>query len=272
MEILDGKKVAASLVEELKTRVKHLKKRPLLTIVQVGNLPASNKYVANKIAKAHEIGIKTKLVKLNETIDEQKLKSKVIKKSKRSTGLIVQLPLPYNIDKQDILNAIPYEKDVDGLSGGNPIITPATPKGIITLLKAYNISLKDKHVAVVGQSHLVGMPVSLLCEHEGAKKVSRYTKETGIKGTEKADILIVAAGEANLIKKENIKPGVVIIDVGINTIADKVAMTKIVGDVDKRSVGTLPSAISPVPGGVGPMTVISLMQNVVEAAERKNSK
>lgn len=181
----------------------------------------------------------------------------------------MQLPLPDQIDKQAILDVIPYEKDVDGLATGNNIITPATPKGIINLLKSYEVKIEGKHVAVVGQSKLVGKPVATLCEHEGASQVDRYTKQTGIKGTEKADILIVAAGEANLIKKQNIKKGVVIIDVGINTIADKLAMTKIVGDVDRVSVGEIPSAISPVPGGVGPMTVISLMQNIIEAAERK---
>ncbi len=269
VEILDGKKVAASLAKELQQRVHMLKQKPLLIIIQVGDNPASNKYVANKLKKAAEIGIKSELVKIGENVGESALKKLVWKKAKRSTGVIVQLPIPEHINKQAVLDVIPFEKDVDGLASGNSLITPATPRGIINLLKAYNIEIKNKRVAVVGQSTLVGKPVARLCELEGASFVDRFTKESGIQGTEKADILIVAAGESNLIKKQNIKAGVVIIDVGINTIADKKAMSKIVGDVDRQSVGELPSAISPVPGGVGPMTVISLMQNIVEAAEKK---
>lgn len=269
MKILDGKKLASEITQDLKSRAALLNKKPLLIIINVGDNPASQKYVSSKIKKATEIGIKAKEVKVSAKVSQEKLEKLVAKKSKKATGIIVQLPLPEHISKQKVLDLIPFEKDVDGLATNNNLVTPATPKGIMTLMKRYDVELKGKKVAVVGQSNLVGKPVADLCELEGAK-VSRYTKETTIVGTEKADVLIVAAGQANLIKKENIKKGVVIIDVGINSIADESAMKKIVGDVDRDSVGELPNAISPVPGGVGPMTVISLMQNVIEAAERNN--
>lgn len=267
MKILDGKALAAKKADELKIRVNNLGFTPIMRIIQVGDHPASNKYIKTKINKAFDLGIEGELLKIDDvTIPEKDLIEIVKAECEDVDGLIIQLPLPEHINKNKVLSAIPHDKDIDGLSRNNKIVIPATPRGIISLLEENGIEIKGKQVAVVGQSNLVGKPVSKLLEAKGGI-VSTYTKETGIKGTENADILVVAAGEANLIKKENIKPGVVIIDVGINEIADENAMKKIVGDVDRESVGDLPSAISPVPGGVGPMTVISLFENLIDLLE-----
>lgn len=260
MKILNGKIISDKITNELKDKVRLMEHKPKLAIVQVGDEIASNKYIKFKLLKAKNIGIKGIHKKFDINISQKDLINEIYELSKNVDGLIIQLPLPNKMNKQEVLDAIPREKDVDGLTTKNSIITPATPRGIMTLLLEYNISVKGKEVAVVGQSNLVGKPTANLCVEAGASIVNRFDKETGIKGTETADILIVAAGEHNLIKKENIKNGVVIIDVGINTLSND----KITGDVDRESVGEIPSAMSPVFGGVGPMTVISLFQNLID--------
>lgn len=267
MQILDGKVVAKQITENLKIRVEALRKKPTLVIFQVGDNQASNKYISSKIAKAKEIGISVELIKYHADINPDDLKKHIFKKTRKVTSAILQLPLPSNMNRQELLDVIPFEKDVDGLAFGNTSITPATPRGIMSLLAFYGFNVEGKKVAIVGQSRLVGQPIARLCEKAGADVIT-FNKTTGIKGTEEADILIVAAGSPKLIKAENIKQGAVIIDVGINEIADHDAMLKIVGDVDRESIKNKALAVSPVPGGVGPMTVISLMQNIVDAAEK----
>ncbi|NQZ65935.1 MAG: bifunctional 5,10-methylenetetrahydrofolate dehydrogenase/5,10-methenyltetrahydrofolate cyclohydrolase [Mycoplasmatales bacterium] len=264
MKILNGKIIADKITEKLKEEIKRLDNQPILTIVQVGNNLNSNKYIKFKLLKAEYLGVKGIHKKFPEDISEEELINQIEVLVNKSDGIIVQLPLPINLNKQKILNKIPHNKDIDGLSDGNKLIIPATPRGIMTLMNEYKISLINKEVAVVGQSNLVGKPIADLCEKSGAKKVNRFDINSGIKGTETSDILIVAAGQANLIKKENIKPGVIIIDVGISTLSNN----KILGDVDRISVGKLPSAINPIIGGVGPMTVISLFQNLVETINK----
>ncbi len=267
---LNGRKLATKKTIELKALVASFEKAPKMVIVQVGDDVASNKYINFKLKKAWEIGIDAEALKIEETISQEHLEHIIEQKLFEADGMIVQLPLPDHIDKTDILNLIPFEKDIDGLAKGNNIITPATPRGIMDLMSEYNVELKGKQVAVVGKSSLVGRPVADLCEKEGAI-VSRYSQRTGIDGTENADVLIVAAGQPKLIKANNIKQDAIIIDVGINEIADANSMKKIVGDVDRDDIGSKAKAISPVPGGVGPMTVISLMANLIDIYKKNNN-
>ena len=259
MKILDGKKAAKIIENKLKNKIKNFNLKPKLIIIQVGQNKISKKYINIKLKKAFDIGIEAIHLKYPENILESQLIKEIEKFSNQVDGLIVQLPLPKNFNTQKILNSIPIRKDVDGLNNQNFLITPATAKGVLDLLSFYKIKIKNKNVSVVGESNIVGKPIATLCKKRGAI-VRTYNKKTGILGTEKADVLIVAAGQKNLIKKENIKEGVIIVDVGINVLTNK----KIVGDVDRNSVGNLPAAISPVPGGVGPMTVISLFTNLIE--------
>lgn len=264
MKILDGRIASKKIGVELKTKISQLKNTPKLSILQVGDLSESNTYIKYKINKANELGVKTTHLKFDENISQDELIKEIKNISNKVDGLIVQLPLPETMDVEKVLNSVPYDKDIDGLSSENKLFSPATPRGIISLIKYYDIKIKNKIVAVVGQSKLVGSPVSNLLELEGAKEVIRLDINTGLKGTERADIIIAAAGHKDLIKAENIKSGVVIIDVGINTLSNG----KITGDVDRNSVKELPSAISPVPGGVGPMTVISLFLNLYDSIKK----
>lgn len=264
---INGKKIAEKITENLKAEIAHLNFKPLLTIIQVGNDLASNKYISYKLKKATELKIATKLIKLPLTIDESSLINIVKHNANQSNGLIVQLPLPKNINKQKVLNTVPYEKDIDGLAINNPLITPATPQAIIKLLSAYQFDIKNKIVAVIGQSNLVGKPTAKLCEELGAKKVYRLDKDTGLDKAKLANIVIVAIGQAKFIKAKHLKIGAVVIDVGINEIADDTSMKKIVGDVDADDVKTKVAALSMVPGGVGPMTVIQLFINLINACK-----
>ena len=258
MKILNSKFIVEKITKELKEKIKKSKYKPKLCIFQLGDNKSSNKYIKVKMIKSKELGVETTYLKYG-NISQEELILKIKEKSKVMDGIIVQLPLPKQYDTQLILNSIPYLKDIDGLSLKNNIITPATPRGIMTLLKEYKIEIKNKIVAVVGQSNLVGKPISILCEKEGAF-VRRFNSTTGLSGTELADILIVAVGKKKLIQNNNIKKNVVIIDVGINPLSNN----KIVGDIDLESIKNKPYAISPVPGGVGPMTVISLFQNLID--------
>ena len=258
MKLLDGRVAAKAIEGKLKEEIKN---RDTLTlgIFQVGDNPASNKYISMKVQKANSLGIKTEVIKVSEEISNESLKELINKKCKDFDGAILQLPIPEHLDTREMLNAIAIEKDVDGLNSLNKKIVPATPRGILDLLSFYEISFKNKIIGVVGQSNLVGKPLADAIESQGFK-VRRFDLKTGIKGTEECDILIVAAGSHNLIGKENVKENATIVDVGINTLSNK----KIEGDVNFKEVKDKVSAISPVPDGVGPMTVISLISNLVE--------
>ena len=264
MKILEGTTIAKKITKKLIEKINLSNTKPRMTIIQVGDLAASNKYIKYKIKKGEEIGIEVSHIKVSDQVSESDLIKIVRDEQEGVHGLIVQLPLPKHINKERVLNSIEFEKDIDGLSKGNNLITPATPKGIILLLDEYQINVIGKKVSVVGQSPLVGLPLSNILELNGAI-VKRHNLLSGIDGTEDAEILIVAAGSPNLIKKNNIKEGVLIIDVGINTLSNQ----KVVGDVDRKSIGNIPSAISPVFGGVGPMTVISLFINLIETWEKQ---
>ena len=277
MILLDGKKVAAQKTIELQQRINVLKQKPVCVIIQVGDLFESNKYITNKMKKAQELGIRITLEKFNDPqISQTDLINYIenlinLHPLKSHLGIIVQLPLPIDFDKQLILDTIDPTCDIDGLSTTNmnnfyqdqkPFMIPATAKAILTLLNDYQIELNNKKMMVIGESNLVGKPTKHLLK-KYSNDVSSRNIDTGIKGSEYADFLVVAAGSAKLIKAENVKDQAVVVDVGINTLDNK----KVVGDVDFEDVKDKVLAISPTPGGVGPLTIISLFENLVEKCE-----
>ena len=264
MKILDGRLIAQKISDQIKEEIKTLNLKPKMTIFQVGNLLSSNKYINIKTKKAHELGVEIELKNFPDSITEEELISNIKNIVNDTNGIIVQLPLPKNFNTENVLNSIPFSHDVDGLAKDNKNITPATPRGILTLLNEYKVNFKDKEIHVVGESDLVGKPTAKLLMKQSPKTVITHNKSTGINGTENADILIVAAGHKHLIKKENVKENSIIVDVGINVENDQ-----IYGDVDFEDVKDKVSYISPVPGGVGPMTVISLFQNLLDIVKEK---
>ncbi|QKJ99327.1 MAG: bifunctional methylenetetrahydrofolate dehydrogenase/methenyltetrahydrofolate cyclohydrolase FolD [Ignavibacteriota bacterium] len=286
MNLIDGKKVAADIRNELKEKVSKLKAEgkniPGLVAIIVGDDPASHIYVSSKGKACEEIGMRTKTEKLPADISEEKL-LELIKSYNGNNdfhGILVQLPLPKHINEDKIIETISSKKDVDGfhpISVGNLVIgkdtsASCTPAGIQELLIRYNIETKGKHVVVVGRSNIVGKPIAnimlqkaegansiVTIVHSAAKDISYYTKQ--------ADILIAAIGKAEMIKADMVKEGVVVVDVGINRIDDpsKSKGYRIVGDVDFENVSKKSSYITPVPGGVGPMTIAMLLSNTFKA-------
>lgn len=286
MQLLDGKKIASDIRKELKEKIDDLKSKgesvPGLVAILVGEHPASQIYVASKSKACEEIGMKTKVEKLPSTLSEKELISIIEKYNSDSEyhGILVQLPLPKHINENKVIEAISPQKDVDGfhpMSVGNLVIgketfVSCTPAGIQELLKRYYINTRGKHVVVVGRSNIVGKPIANLmlqkndyansivtvC-HSAASDISFYTKQ--------ADILIAAIGQPEMIKGDMVKDGVVVIDVGINRIEDKTSSKgyRIVGDVAFQEVSAKASYITPVPGGVGPMTIAMLLSNTFKA-------
>lgn len=262
MNILDGKKVRDELVISLKERLSGCDKT--LAIILVGDREDSKTYVKHKIIMAEKIGIQTKMILCSDVVPEEKLISTIdsLNKDNDIGGIIVQLPLPDTLDKQKVLDSIYINKDVDALSTaawnkinrGDNCIYPATATGIITLLDKYNIDVKGKKVSVIGRSNLVGKPVAMLLNKRGANVTVCHTQTEDVPEiTKKSDIIISAAGVPNLITKDYVSRGQIIIDVGINK--------GLVGDVDFNEVSKVVEYITPVPGGVGPMTVISIFEN-----------
>lgn len=267
MKILDGKYIAEEETKKIKNIISNSNLKIKFGIIQVGDVEESNKYIANKIKKANEVGIEAHCIKFDERISEQDLIDEINSIQDIFDGLIVQLPLPNHIVSQNVLDVIKPENDIDGLSSENarrfyndeyPHFIPATARAILLMLEFYKIDLK-KNIMVIGESNLVGKPTKKLLS-KFAKKIESRNKQTGIEGSENYDILIVATGNPNLIKKENVKKGSIVIDVGITVLDNK----KMVGDVDFNDVKDKVGAISPVPGGVGPLTVISLLKNLID--------
>ena len=286
MIIIDGKKIAAEIREELKDDIAKLKTKseiiPGLVAILVGNDPASESYVKGKGKACEAIGMRSKTEKFSSDISEAKLLEIISKynSDKNFNGILVQLPLPKHINEEKIIQSIVPEKDVDGfhpISVGNLVIgndtyLPCTPAGIQELLLRYKINIKGKHVVVVGRSNIVGKPIAnillqkkenanavvTIC-HSAAENISYFTKQ--------ADILIAAIGKPNFIKAEMVNDGAVVIDVGINRMNDSTSPKgyRIVGDVDFDEVSKKASFITPVPGGVGPMTIAMLLKNTYKA-------
>lgn len=281
MKILDGKKV--SLAEEVKLtqRIKAISRPPELAILMVGERADSKTYVKQKIKMAERIGAKARLFTFPENVTEAELVEEIesLNSNDEIDGIILQLPLPAHLAPRIIIDHISPQKDVDGLTtlnqgklltSGAEAFMPATARGIITLLKNSGVSLLGKRVVVLGRSLLVGRPAALLAEREGATIIQCHSKTKKLPElTQLADILIVAVGKPKFINEKYVKKGQVVVDVGI-TVLEKKGERKLVGDVDFEKVSNIVKMISPVPGGVGPMTVVSLFENLCDACEMRD--
>ncbi len=274
-QIIDGKQISIQIKEELKEKVSKLKqegKEVCLAVIQVGNDPASSVYVRNKKKSCEEIGIRSLSYELPEETTQEELLSIIeeLNADKSVNGILVQLPLPSHIDEEKVLNGISPLKDVDGfhptnvgaLCIGKRGFVSCTPAGIIQLLKRSNIEIAGKECVVIGRSNIVGKPMSLLLLRENGTVTIAHSRTKNLQEvTKRADILVVAVGKPKMITADYVKEGAVVIDVGIHRNEDN----KLCGDVDYESVAPKCSAITPVPGGVGPMTIAMLMYNCVES-------
>lgn len=282
LNILDGKKVATEIYDNLKEEIELNNIIPGLGIILVGERKDSHSYVNMKKKRCNYVGIKNKDIYLPEETSEFTIINEIKKLNNDSSihGILVQLPLPEHINIQNVLNHIDPQKDIEGFHPQNmgnlfcnnykEHLIPCTPKGCLNLLDYYNIELKGKNVVVVGKSNVVGLPLSLLLLQREATVSTCHIWTKNLKEyTQNADIILVACGKPNLITKDYVKDGVVVIDIGINHIKDETFNKpfKIVGDVDFESVKEKASYITPVPGGVGPMTIAMLMENTYLSAK-----
>ena len=279
-DIISGKLVSEEIRGYIAEEVQMLTGkgfRPGLAVVLVGEDPASQVYVRNKEKACHDLGFYSEVHRLSETSSEEEVLTLVDKLNSQNNihGILVQLPLPKQIDEKAVINAIAVEKDVDGfhpINVGNLVIgddslLPCTPAGVIELIKRTGISMAGKHAVVIGRSNIVGKPVSLLLQRENATVTMCHSRTSNMNEiAQQADILVVAIGRANMIDASYIKPGAVVIDVGMNRLDNG----KLAGDVDYSSAKEVAGHITPVPGGVGPMTITMLMQNTLLASKRLN--
>lgn len=280
-ELIDGKRISKAIKDELKEKVAAYKSQGIeiaLAVIQVGQDPASTVYVGNKKKACEYIGIKSVAYELPEETTEEELLEIIDQLNKDDSiyGILVQLPVPKHINEDHIIQAIDPKKDVDGfhpqsvgaLSIGQPGFVSCTPAGIIQLLKRSGISIEGKECVVIGRSNIVGKPMSLLLLRENGTVTICHSRTKNLKEvTKRADILVAAVGKPKMIDASYVKEGAVVIDVGIHRNAEN----KLCGDVDFDSVEKIASAITPVPGGVGPMTIAMLMNNCVEAVEIRNA-
>ncbi len=280
-KILDGKALAEGIKEGLRAEVSALKKRtgstPCLAVVLVGENPASKVYVSMKEVACEKTRIESRKIHLDEGVSQKRLLEEITRFAKDDAvnGILVQLPLPGQVNEQAVIESIPPEKDVDGfhpfnlgrlLAFADPLFVPATPRGVMALIKEAGIDLNGAHAVVVGRSNIVGKPVGVLLLKENATVTLCHSKTRDLAfHTRQADVLVAAAGRPALITGDMVKEGAVVIDVGVNK-----AGGKIVGDVDFCSVRKKASAVTPVPGGVGPMTIAMLLENTVTAFKRQN--
>ncbi len=274
-KILDGKKIAEGIKEKIAGEISGWKKKPGLATVLVGDNPASKVYVSMKNVACKKYGFYSREIHLPESISQKQLLEKVAELNKDDAihGILVQLPLPPQIDENAILSAIKPEKDVDGfhpeslgkLIQGNPSFVPCTPRGVIHLIKSTGEKLEGKHAVIIGRSNIVGKPTAILLLQENCTVTVCHSRTTNLaEEVKKADIIVAAVGKPKLVTKEMVKQGAVVIDVGTTKLADG----RLCGDVDFDGVKEKASWITPVPGGVGPMTIAMLLQNTFEAAKR----
>jgi methylenetetrahydrofolate dehydrogenase (NADP+)/methenyltetrahydrofolate cyclohydrolase len=280
--VIDGKLIAAEMRKEIAADVQKLAARkvvPGLAVVLVGEDPASRVYVSMKEKACADTGIYSAEHKLSAETTEVELLKLIteLNNDVRIDGILVQLPLPKQIDESRVLEAISPNKDVDGfhpynvgrLVTGNPLFQPCTPYGVMKMLEYTGVELAGKHVVVVGRSNIVGKPVALMCLAKHATVTICHSRTANlIEEVRRADVVIAAVGRPEMIKGDWIKPGAVVIDVGVNRVGEK----KLVGDVDYAGALERASAITPVPGGVGPMTITMLLYNTVESAKRRADK
>lgn len=274
--IISGKDISAKIKNEIKEKINEIKTQynrvPKLAVILVGHDQASQTYVRNKEKGCSYVGMESEMIYHEDDIDEETLLKDIkrLNEDDHVDGILVQLPLPRHIDEVKILEAIRPDKDVDGfhpenaakLFLGEKSMVPCTPKGMMTLLDEINYDLTGKEVVVVGRSHIVGKPVAMLCLQKNATVTMAHSKTKNLKEVcRRADVLIVAIGKAKMINSEYIKPGAVILDVGIN----RDEHNKLCGDVDFEDVKDKVYAITPVPGGIGPMTITILLKNTLEA-------
>ncbi|WP_046791700.1 bifunctional methylenetetrahydrofolate dehydrogenase/methenyltetrahydrofolate cyclohydrolase FolD [Tatumella morbirosei] len=278
---IDGKKSAAKLLENTAHEIKQLMQQnitPCLAVILVGEDPASQVYVRNKLRTARQVGIKSLEFRFDSRLTETRLLSTIQELNNDPTvhGILVQLPLPSQINEATIVQAISPVKDVDGfhpqnaggLVQGQRVITPCTPLGCLMLLQEYGGDLSGKHAVVIGRSNIVGKPMASLLLHAHCSVTTLHSRSRDAANlARQADILIAAVGQPRMIDASWVKPGALVIDVGINRIIDSEGNSRLVGDVDYDSVSLVAKALTPVPGGVGPMTIACLMQNTVLAAE-----
>jgi len=279
MQIIDGKALSLSLKEEMKGRMADLAARygrvPCLAVIIVGDNPASRSYVRGKIKAAEFTGMDSRLIELPEDISQEKLLEEiaVLNSDKAVDGILVQLPLPKHIDEDKVIDAISIEKDVDGFHPqnvaklwlGRDCIVPCTPKGIIKMIETTGMDISGKKAVVVGRSNIVGKPVAKLLLDRNATVTIAHSRTHNLAAVcREADILVAAVGRPKMIGADMVKPGAVVIDVGINRTEDG----HLVGDVDFDAVSEVAGWLTPVPGGVGPMTITMLMENTIECFKK----
>ncbi|MBE6340274.1 MAG: bifunctional methylenetetrahydrofolate dehydrogenase/methenyltetrahydrofolate cyclohydrolase FolD [Marinilabiliaceae bacterium] len=287
MELIDGKRVSAEIRKEIAEKVAEMvangQKRPHLVAILVGHDGGSETYVANKVKACEECGFKSTLIRFEDDITEQQLLAEVAKLNADDDvdGFIVQLPLPKHISEQTITEAIDPKKDVDGfhpqnvgrMAIGLPAFVSATPQGIVDLITRYNIPTKGKHAVIIGRSNIVGRPMSILLSQKGIDCTVTlcHSRTENIKEIcQQADIIVAAIGKPAYLTADMVKPGAVVIDVGTTRVPDATAARgwRLKGDVDFENVAPKCSYITPVPGGVGPMTIVSLMKNTLLAGQK----
>ena len=278
--IIDGKKIAAELISEIKNEVSLIQKKGFklkLSVILIGDFLPSQIYVKNKQKKAREVNIESEVIKFPKEITEKDLLNKIKELNKNSdvSGILVQLPIPKHIKKEKVINSIDPNKDVDGfhpqnvgnLASGNEAIVPCTPLGCLFLVKNVVKDLSGKHAVIIGRSNLNGKPMAQLLLKEDCTVTILHSKSKDLKSEcKRADILISAAGICEMVKGDWVKKGAIVIDVGINKKDDKIT-----GDVDFDDVKKVAKAITPVPGGVGPMTIACLLKNTIKCFKRSNS-
>ncbi len=279
MILLDGKKLSQELIARFKVEVALFPKKPGLTVILVGDDPASHVYVKNKDLACQKVGINSQVVRLPSTTSREELISAIQKLNKDSSvhGILVQLPLPKHLDAEEILSYVSEAKDVDGfhtmnagkLFRGLKSLVPCTPKGVIALMKEYNVPIKGKHAVVLGRSNIVGKPMAqLLLNEDATVTICHRYSENVEKFCQQADIIVAAVGKCDLIRESWVKKGACVIDVGINRTPDG----KMCGDVSFDEVSKKAGWITPVPGGVGPMTIAMLLENTIQAFKSLTAK
>jgi len=276
MTILDGKRIKEEKEIELKKEISSFKRKPGIAVIQIGNNEASNVYIKNKEKTALSLGCEFTHIKFNDDVKEEEVINKIdeLNKDKTIDGILIQMPISEHLNVSKIQNRVSSSKDIDGLTDINAGLLvhnkdsfiPCTPKGIVEILKYYNIDIKGKHVVIVGRSDLVGKPLINLMLNNNATVTVCHSYTSNLKEiTKLADILIVAVGKKHIINEDIVKDGVVVIDVGINRVDNK-----LYGDVDFENVKNKCSYITPVPGGVGQTTVLSLYENLIKAYKINN--
>ena len=272
--IMDGKKVSREIEDRIKSKVENLKRKPGLGVILVGENPASQIYVRNKQAACGRVGIISKRIDLPNNATEKQVSEAIenYNNDDEIDGILLQLPMPTHLDEKKIMGLISKDKEVDGfhlenlgkLLAGHKGVRPCTPKGISRLLQEYKVDIQGKHAVVLGRITIVGKPVALLLLEKNATVTICHSKTIGIKDiVKRADIIVAAIGKANFVTEDMVKHNAVVVDVGINRVDGK-----LVGDVDFEKVSQKASYITPVPGGIGPMTIASLLENTMELYEQ----